>query len=81
MASPNAPQEDKTQNQLLRDYADKLASSSAHSDEMMGRDGTIKPVWQPFCEHLLSLSTEQLQGAFCPWRSVSARCGCSFPAV
>lgn len=41
-----------------------LAAYSALNDEMLFPDGTVKPVWTPFFEHLSRLSPEELASRF-----------------
>lgn len=41
-----------------------IARGGAQNDEMLLPDGTIKPVWAPFFEHLSALSPEELNARF-----------------
>lgn len=46
---------------LLSAYTEQGAASN---DEMLNPDGTIKPVWMPFFEHLSRLSADELGSRF-----------------
>jgi uncharacterized circularly permuted ATP-grasp superfamily protein/uncharacterized alpha-E superfamily protein len=49
---------------LLGPYAEKVAKGAAHSDEMLGPDGALKPVWATFYEHLSNLTPDDLSRRF-----------------
>ena len=61
MQQPQSSADGMSQNVLIASYA---AQGRAHNDEMLNPDGTIKPVWQPFFEHLSRLSAEELNVRF-----------------
>ncbi len=50
--------------QSLTDYASRVANSSAHSDEMLGPDGGVRPDWAALYDHLSTFTPEQLQSRF-----------------
>ncbi|MEL6523805.1 MAG: circularly permuted type 2 ATP-grasp protein, partial [Pseudomonadota bacterium] len=45
-------------------YAAQVGNGAAHSDELLAADGSIKPVWAGFFEHLAKLTPEQLGSRF-----------------
>lgn len=49
---------------LLLAYAKHVAAGGAHSDEMLGTDGLVKPVWASFFDHLSRLTPEDLSFRF-----------------
>ena len=61
MQQPQPSADGMSQDALLASYA---AQGRVHNDEMLTPDGTIKPVWQPFFEHLSRLSAAELNVRF-----------------
>lgn len=57
--SSGAPRRD-----LLASYAAQISSGAANSDEMLAPDGTIRPAWVPFMNHLRQLTPEELAFRF-----------------
>jgi uncharacterized circularly permuted ATP-grasp superfamily protein/uncharacterized alpha-E superfamily protein len=49
---------------LLLDYATQFAGGGAQNDEMLAADGTVKPVWADFVDHLGRLSPDALSQRF-----------------
>ncbi|OSP56560.1 circularly permuted type 2 ATP-grasp protein [Pseudoruegeria sp. SK021] len=45
---------------LLRDYR----TAAGVSDELFGRDGTLRPVWKPFIRHLAGLTADEIAARF-----------------
>ncbi len=64
MPDPHSQPHDPWQSDLLRGYAAQVAAGAAHNDEMLARDGTVKPVWTSFVDHLAKLSSDELASRF-----------------
>ena len=64
MQTPRPQTLDQNQQDLLRSYAAQVAAGGAHSDEMLAPDGTVKPVWAAFFDHLSKLTPEGLAWRF-----------------
>ncbi|SMY09416.1 circularly permuted type 2 ATP-grasp protein [Flavimaricola marinus] len=52
------------QSQPLRELLQGYGLQSGHRDEMLNADGSVKPVWQQFINHLSNLSPDQLSKRF-----------------
>ncbi|MHA6262432.1 circularly permuted type 2 ATP-grasp protein [Arenibacterium sp. CAU 1754] len=57
MQTPQPSTASQTRHPLLAAYN---VQGATHNDEMLLPDGTVKPVWVPFFEHLSRLSPEEL---------------------
>ncbi|WP_425093637.1 circularly permuted type 2 ATP-grasp protein [Tropicimonas sp. S265A] len=53
-----------SQSDMLWAYANQGSGEARVNDEMMAPDGTVKPVWKPFIDHLGRLSPEELTKRF-----------------
>jgi len=54
------PNTDAATRDLLARYAAQFGAGTAHTDEMLHSDGSVKPVWAGFMSHLANLSPEAL---------------------
>lgn len=61
MQSPQPFASGKKGSDLIASY---MVQGGAPNDEMLSPDGTVKPVWAPFFDHLCSLSPEELATRF-----------------
>lgn len=60
----SAAQPQSYRRDLLGAYTAQFAVGAAHTDEMLALNGTVKPVWAPFFEHLCRLTPEELSSRF-----------------
>lgn len=64
MQTPQPAWSNRAYQTLLGAYHGHGGSQPPQNDEMLAPDGTIKPVWGPFFEHLSSLSPEEMSDRF-----------------
>tara|TARA_R110002110_G_scaffold38465_20_gene125548 strand:+ start:1707 stop:4127 length:2421 start_codon:yes stop_codon:yes gene_type:complete len=64
MSAPNPQTGDALSRDLLGRYGAQLTDRAGHNDEMLAPDGTVKPVWASFIDHLARLTPDELSQRF-----------------
>jgi uncharacterized circularly permuted ATP-grasp superfamily protein/uncharacterized alpha-E superfamily protein len=55
---------DQTHQNLLASYGVQSSGKAPKNDEMLAQNGTVKPVWKAFFDHLSSLTPQELSARF-----------------